>query len=170
MKNRKCINVWQERSVASVELLHNEEERIKCALLILKSATVPWSAVLNPLLKYRSSSHPLCAAICTEYDLQTIKILKVKYNWPAESNDSPMKLAFRIVKLNLDDMIDDIKLLTDTEVSQSSNINFYCAYELARKGNIEKAVNFIDSLTDAQQSKECCEKILNISSVSKCLI
>lgn len=166
VKNRKCLSVWQERTVASVDLLHNEEERIQCALLILQSAPVPWSNVLNPLLKYRQSSHRLSADIRTEYDLQKIKILKQKYNWPAESKDSLMKLAFRIVKLDRDDMFDDINFLTKTDVSQSANINFYCANELARKGNIEKAVNFIDSIPDHREVKNCCEKILNISSVN----
>lgn len=127
---------------------------------------MPWSPVLNPLLKYRLSTHPLSAAISTEYERQTIKILKIKYGWPADSATSLMPLACRIVKLNLPEMIDDIEIVERTDQSLGASIHFYCAYELSRCGNLEQAITFIHSL-GVDQVRQCCHKIVNIASVSK---
>lgn len=63
-------------------------------------------------------------------------------------------------------MIDDIEILVRTDQSLGASINFYCAYEISRRGNLEHAITFIHSLGTAEAS-ECCHKIVNIVSVSK---
>lgn len=148
IKNRKNIRIWQERAVDSIELLHNEEERLECALLVLKSANVPWSDVLNPLVRYGSSNHPFAREISTQYELQNIKLIRVKYGWSADVTENNMKLVFRIMLLNLPTMMQDIKDLIKAapEISQSANV--YCIFQLAVKGEIEKGIKYLDSLED----------------------
>lgn len=126
---------------------------------------MPWSKALDPLIAYSWSNHPLALEVHKEYDLQTIKIVKVKYGWPIDSNGDLFTLACRIVKLDLPELIDDIKVLVKTDTSICNAVNVYCSYELARKGNFEKAFQLVNSL-DEKQREECCLSMLNIISVS----
>lgn len=126
---------------------------------------MPWSKALDPLITYSSSNHPLALEVHKEYELQTIKIVKVKYGWSADSNGDLFTLASRIVKLDLPDLIDDIKVLVKTDTSICTAVNVYCSYELVRKGNFEKAFQLVNSL-DEKQCEECCLYMLNILSVS----
>lgn len=78
-------------------------------------------------------------------------------------------LAQRILRVNMaqlndgnSELIVDIRLLVQADRSRGPYINFYCAYELARKGRIDRAIAFLDSLTDEQECRQCCTKILNI--------
>ena len=71
-----------KRAVAAIEFLHNENEKPTAALSTLKSAPASWSSVLNPLEKYGDGSHPLSQEIYVEFKSQSIKILKIKYDWP----------------------------------------------------------------------------------------
>lgn len=161
IKNRKNIRIWQERAVDSIELLHNEEERLECALLVLKSANVPWSDVLNPLVRYGSSNHPFAREISTQYELQNIKLIRVKYGWSADVTENNMKLVFRIMLLNLPTMMQDIKDLIKAapEISQSANV--YCIFQLAVKGEIEKGIKYLDSLEDKLRF-DCIEILQSI--------
>lgn len=161
VKNRQIISFWEERSVFCIELLHNEEQQLQCVLKVLKSAPVPWSNMLNPLLKFRLSTHPLAAEITTEYNLQAIKTIKLKYGWPADVNGQIMKLACRIVKLNLPEMNEDIQVLVKTDPKSSASINFYCAYQLACTGNLDVSIQFMDKLDD-DKCTECLKEILSI--------
>lgn len=90
--------------------------------------------------------------------------MKVKYGWPADGTDYNMKLVFRIVKADLPEMVDDIIDLTKATPEIQGSANFYCCYELARKGKIDTALRFFNSL-GIQQKAECSEKIINIFSV-----
>lgn len=163
--NRKNIRIWQERAVDSIELLHNEEERLECALLVLKSANVPWSDVLNPLVRYGSSNHPFAREISTQYELQNIKLIRVKYGWPADVTENNMKLVYRIMLLNLPAMMQDIKDLVRAapEISQSANI--YCIYQLVLKGEIEKGIKYLDSLEDKLRF-DCIEMLHSILTIN----
>jgi hypothetical protein len=130
-----------------------------------QAAPVPLSEVLNPLLKYATVSHPLATEIFIEYKLQIIKIIKAKYNWPEDYKlfvtDDYMKLIYRIMKINLPEMIADITALIKAAANIGDRANFYCVYELTRRGQIEKAVQFLDQL-DVGVKEECCERTTNI--------
>ncbi|XP_064552980.1 uncharacterized protein rod [Drosophila montana] len=146
--NRQSLSNWLERAMACIELLHNEDSRMECALSILQNAPVPWPETLSPLIKLRNSTHPLSAKINAEYEIQVIKIMKVKYGWPADSSaDINLELfMMRIVKLNLPDMLDDIHTLTKAAPEISTSANFNCCYQMARRGQIELAYEFFKSL------------------------
>lgn len=122
---------------------------------------MPWPDSVSPLVKLGNSSHPLAAEIQTQYDLQTIKILKAKYGWPLDSPDDHMKLVFRIIKLGHPEMINDINDLAKVCPEISSSANFYCCYELARKGQVNNAAQFLHNI-DKKQRTECYDKITNI--------
>lgn len=131
---------------------------------------MPWSSALHPLMKYGTSTHRLAAAIGAEYEMQTIKLLKLKYGWhgaAAECNDL-MMLARRILSVNMKSNGDDTELATDirslvqTERNRGPCIHFYCAYELARSGRIDRAISFLDTIDDEEQLRQCCSQILNI--------
>ncbi|KAL1376699.1 hypothetical protein pipiens_016743 [Culex pipiens pipiens] len=57
---------WEDRSVALVEIIHNEDSKLNYILDILKSSPVPWSQVIAPLAKYAHSDHPIAAKILIE--------------------------------------------------------------------------------------------------------
>lgn len=161
--SRQHLSSWLNRAVTSIELLHSEDARLESALLVLQAAPVPWPMTVSPLIKLGESTHPLAQKINIEYEIQIIKIIKVKYGWPADGSDYNMKLVFRIVKADLPEMIDDIKDLTKATPEIQGSANFYCCYELARKGKVDSALTFFNSL-GMQQKAECSEKIINIFS------
>lgn len=71
-----------------------------------------------------------------------------------------MKLACRVVKLNLPELNDDIRVIVANNKILSGSIFFYCANELAKQ-NLDKAESFLASL-DGTELTECCEKMLNV--------
>ncbi|EDV52945.1 uncharacterized protein LOC6554740 [Drosophila erecta] len=156
---------WLERAMACIELLHNEDSRLECALSVLQNAPVPWPDTLAPLIRLRTSTHPLAVKINAEYEIQVIKIMKVKYGWPADSSDINLKLfMMRIVKLNLPDMLDDISALTKAAPEISTSANFYCCYQMARRGQVEMAYEFFKTLNgeNSKNGEEVVEIIANI--------
>lgn len=158
--HRNSLNTWLERAVLCVNLLHSEDERMYCSLLILKSAPVPWNAVLAPLIKYRTSSHPIAQEINTEYEIQVIKILRIKYGWPPNSSDSNTRLIARILRVDLPEMIQDIKDLIRVVPEIQRPANFLICNELVTKGRIEEALKFFTELDDENRSV-CNEIIIN---------
>ncbi|KAL9888205.1 kinetochore component rough deal isoform 3-T4 [Glossina fuscipes fuscipes] len=159
--SRNSFSCWLERSVACIELLHNEDDRLELALLILQNSPVPWPDVVAPLLKFRYSSHPLASKINTEYELQVIKLMKAKYGWPTDSGaDVNLNLfAFRIVKMNLPDMLDDICILTRVAPEIAVSANFNCCYQLVKNGKLDVAYEFFKSLKFNNDSKCNCEMV-----------
>ncbi|XP_017140651.1 uncharacterized protein LOC108154777 [Drosophila miranda] len=153
--SRQSSSKWLERAMACIELLHNEDSRLECALSVLQNAPVPWPEALGPLIKLRTSTHPLAMKINAEYEIQVIKIMKVKYGWPADSSaDINLELfMMRIVKLNLPDMLDDIRTLTKAAPEISVSANFNCCYQMARRGQIEMAYEFFKALGSEKNEK-----------------
>uniref|UniRef100_A0A1I8Q641 Uncharacterized protein n=1 Tax=Stomoxys calcitrans TaxID=35570 RepID=A0A1I8Q641_STOCA len=146
--SRNSFSTWLERSVACIELLHNEDDRLESALLVLQNSPVPWPDTVDPLIKLRYSTHPLATKINTEYEIQVIKIMKVKYGWPTDNaSDINLNLfMFRILKMDLPDMLDDIRILTKAAPEIATSANFNCCYQMVRKGKPEVAADFFKSL------------------------
>lgn len=164
IRGRKNSNVWEERAVACTQLIHNEEEKLKCAIKILKSANVPWSKVLEPILKLRLSSHPLATEIINEYQMQKLKIMKLKYGWnPDVVCKNKFQFVARMVKVNGDDLFKDLKEFVEGDAALKRSANFYCAHELARSGHIDRAIHFLDSLKDENDFTQCCNQIASIT-------
>ncbi|XP_036342574.1 uncharacterized protein LOC118751853 [Rhagoletis pomonella] len=159
--NRNSLSTWLGRSVACIDLLHNEDDRLECALLVLQRAPVPWPEISNPLVKLRYSTHPLALKINTEYEIQVIKIMKVKYGWPADSNtDISLPLfMLRVVKMQLPDMLDDIRLLTKAAPEVATSASFTCCHELVRSNKPELAYEYFKLLRDDKNMKACMKVI-----------
>lgn len=164
IRSRKNSNVWEERAVACTQLIHNEEEKLKCAIKILKSATVPWSKVLEPILKLRLSSHPLAAEIINEYQMQKLKIMKLKYGWNLDAiSKNKFHFVARMVKTNDEALFTDLKEFVEGDATLKRSAYFYCAHELARTGNIDRAIRFLDSLQNDTDFTQCCNQIITIT-------
>lgn len=165
IRSRKNSNAWEERAVACTQLIHNEEEKLKCAIKILRAATVPWSKVLEPILKLRLSSHPLAAEIIDEYQMQKVKIMKMKYGWnPDVICKNKLQFVARMVKMNGDDsLFQDLREFVEGEAALKRSGYFYCAHELARTGNIDRAIRFMDSLKNENDFTQCCNQIVSIT-------
>lgn len=103
---------------------------------------------MKPLLKLRDSTHPLSLKINTEYDIQVIKIMKAKYDWPTDSAaDIDLHLfMLRIIKMDFKDMIDDIRTLTKAAPEIATAANFNCCYQLVRRGKMQMAHDYFRSL------------------------
>ncbi|XP_011293281.1 uncharacterized protein LOC101899752 [Musca domestica] len=146
--SRNSFSTWLERSVACIDLLHNEDDRLESALLVLQNSPVPWPDTVDPLIKLRYSTHPLALKINTEYEIQVIKIMKAKYNWPTDcASDMNLNLfMFRIIKMDLPDMLDDIRILTKAAPEIATAANFNCCYQMVRKGKPDVACDFFKSL------------------------
>lgn len=76
VSNRQSCSTWLNRVVVCIDLLHNEDDRLEYALMVLKNSPVPRPEVVAPLIKLRFSTHPLSVEINTEYEIQVIKIMK----------------------------------------------------------------------------------------------
>lgn len=156
------MGYWQERAVLAVDLLNMEENKMQCALLVLKVSPVPWSEVVNPLIVLGNSSHPLANSIFIEYKSQAIKMIKVKYNWPLDYFDlynDRMKLVFRILKLTKPDMVQDIQVLVKSSPDISQDAYHYLINRLTELGDFEKCVEVIKSVED---SNELCMRSLAV--------
>ncbi|KAJ6638667.1 Kinetochore-associated protein 1 [Pseudolycoriella hygida] len=154
IKCHKNIDLWQERAVAVLDLVYNTEDKLECALNILRVAPVPWSETVTSLLKLGASSHPLAAEIYNEYELQHLKILKIKYGWEANSPNNILKLAFRIIKVDAN-QIDDIRYLVKMDSTRSFAINSYYVTTLLQQNRIDKCFEYMNLLTDLE-----CEQVL----------
>lgn len=153
--SRQSSSTWLDRAMACIELLHNEDSRLECALSVLRNAPVPWPESLAPLIRLRNSTNPLAMKINDEYEIQVIKIMKAKYGWPADSSEINVELfAMRIVKLNLPDMLEDIRTLTKAAPDISVSANFHCCYQMARRGQIEQSYEFFKTLSKEKYSED----------------
>lgn len=154
--NNKNLGFWQERAVKSIELLHNEENRLSSALLVLKVSPVPWSDIVLPLAMLgTTSTHPLANSIYIEYKTHSIKLIKVKYQWPVDYFDlqhDRIQLLFRILKVNNPEMIEDVKSLIKSSPDITHDAYTFLLNDLVDKGRIEEFVEVIDDIKDNLES------------------
>lgn len=130
---------------------------------------MPWPDAVKPLLKLRYSTHPLAMKINTEYDIQVIKIMKAKYDWPTDSAaDIDLHLfMLRIVKMDLKDMLDDIRTLIRAAPEIAIAASFNCCYQLVRRGKIQTALDYFRSLELVKSSsKTNTNEIVELFAVS----
>ena len=150
--SNKNLGYWQERAVTSIDLLHNEENRLNSALSVLKVSPVPWSDVVLPLAALgTTSSHPLASSIYIEYKTQSIKIIKVKYQWPVDYydlNQDRVKLVFRIMKIDKPEMIDDIKTLIQSSPEIAIEAYFHLLNHLVEQGRIEEFADLVKNISE----------------------
>lgn len=128
-------------------------------MFFFQNSPVPWPETVDPLIKLRYSTHPLALKINTEYEIQVIKIMKAKYNWPTDcASDMNLNLfMFRIVKMDLPDMLDDIRVLTKAAPEIATGANFNCCYQLVRRGKPDVASEFFKSLKADTNPKYAAE-------------
>lgn len=165
LANNRNLGFWQERAAIAIEMLHNEENRLECALLVLKVSPVPWSEAVLPLaILGTTSSHPHANAIYIEYKTQSIKIIKVKYQWPVDYFDlqqDRMKLVFRILKVNGPDMIDDVKMLVKSSPDIATKAYFHFVDRLTELGRIDEVVELVQYIEkDLESSSSLFKSIV----------
>lgn len=145
---------WAERSVAAIEMLHNENDKYVSALTILKSAPVPWSPVLNQLMKYGEGGHPLAQEIYVEYKNQSIKVMKKKYGWPMDLPGTDlMLLVKRIVSVNLPEMLQDVRSVLENAGEISIQANIYLALMLVKANKVEKAFGYLKDIKQEEKNE-----------------
>lgn len=163
--SNKNLSYWQERSVMAIDLMHNEENRLSSALMVLKVSPVPWSKVVMPLAKFgNTSNHHLARLIFVEYKTQAIKIIKVKYDWPVDYFDlqqDRIKLVFRILKLRKPEMIEDVKTLVQSSPDIANDAYFHLVFRLVELKMIDEIVTLVKSIDeDLDTSSALFKKIL----------
>lgn len=165
--SNKNLGLWQERAVLSIDLLNNAENRLSSALQVLKVSPVPWSDVVLPLAVLGTScNHPLANAIFLEYKNQSIKIIKVKYQWAVDYFDlqrDRLKLVLRILRVNNPEMLDDIKTLVKSSPDIAHDAYTYTMHHLVEEGRFDEFVDlvaFIDEGLDS--SRVLLEKVANL--------
>lgn len=166
LAQNKNLGYWQERAVISIDLLNNEDNRLECALLILKVSPVPWSDAVLPLAKLGSTSnHPLANLIGIEFKNQAIKVIKIKYGWPVDYFDiqqDRIKLAQRILRVNNMDMIEDIKILVKSSPDIKEDAYFYLMEKLVQLGRLDDFSAFVQSIVAEDNSQEVYEKGIRV--------
>lgn len=159
---RRNYHVWEDRAVATTLAIHNEEVKLKCAIKILKNASVPWSKSVDPLVKYRSSNHPLASEISYQCHLQKLKILKKKYGWKVDTPiERSVKFLRRMIKVNDNELIEDVNEFTEGNAELRLQAHFYCPYEMAHRGFVDRAIAYIERLND-EECQQCCQQMYNI--------
>lgn len=96
--------------------------------------------------------------------MQKIKILRIKYGWDENATGSNTKFAFRIIKMNYPDLIKDLKTFTEFDPSIKHSSNYYAVHNLSLAGDVEKAIQLLSSLNDADRH-DCCSKVLKITTI-----
>lgn len=165
--SNKNIGQWQERAVISIDLLHNEDLRLDSALLVLKVSPVPWSEVVMPLAALGSASnHPSAQAIFIEFKTQSVKTIKVKYGWPADYFDLQAdreKLVFRVLKLNLPNMIEDVKTLVKASPEITHNAYTYLMHRLVELAMIEELVELVADIQKDLEEESSLDLLLKVT-------
>lgn len=147
--NRKFMSLWQEKAVTVIQMLRNEDDKLKCALLVLNEAPVPWIDELKPLEEYGRSSHPLADEIRSKHQLQVVNMIKVKYNFPIDCDtDNSMQLINRIVKLATSSMVDEIKAMAKVMPVQVNRIYLTCIPQFIKTDQLEVALTLFDDFKE----------------------
>ncbi|XP_055536663.1 uncharacterized protein LOC129725174 [Wyeomyia smithii] len=152
------ISYWEERCVILVEVLHNEYVKLNVILDILKASPVPWSKTITPLVKYANSDHPIAAQILLEQRTQIVKIIKVKYGWPAKSQGCLRMLANRVLKMRDANMLNDIKELTESAPEIAFTVDLNVMLRLAEYGEYVVALRYIEGLPD-ERKQDCSRSV-----------
>lgn len=143
---------WADRSVAAIEMLHSENDKYVSALMILKSAPVPWAPVLNKLMRYGDGGHYLAQEIYVEYTNQSIKVLKKKYGWPMDlPGEDLMLLVKRIVSVNSPEMMQDVQSVLENAGDIAVQANIYLVLMLVKASQVEKAFGYLKSVKQEQK-------------------
>ena len=152
LANNRNLGFWQDRAVIAISLLSNEENRLNCALRVLKVSPVPWSEVVMPLARLGTTSrHPVAQMIYIEFKTQSIKMIKVKYQWPADYFDlqrDRMKLVYRILKVNGLDMIEDVKMLVKSSPDIAKEAYTSLMLKLIKLGTIDEVMSLVTSIEE----------------------
>ena len=154
--------MWLARSVACLQLITNQEVKLQYALTIAKLAPVPWPIEMNPIIELRASSHACAKEIDNEYKMQQVKMLRTKYGWRADSNGNATKFVLRMVTQNRDELLSDLEIFKKFSSEITPETNFYCVYHLSRDGHIQKALQYIKTLSE-DEARTCYTKIANIT-------
>lgn len=162
MQYRSALRMWLSRSVACLQLITNQEVKLRYALAIAKLAPVPWPEEMGPIIELRISSHQFAKEIDNEYKMQQIKILRVKYGWRANSSGSATKFVQRMITQNRDELLADLETFKKFSSDINPETNFYTVYYLARDGFMHKAQQYLKTL-DKDEARTCYERIAKIT-------
>lgn len=163
INNRKAINVWQERAVVCLQLIRHYETKLKISYRIAKVAPVPWTDTLKPVIELGTASHPISKHILEEYKLQELKLLRSKYGWNTSPSDSDNSNFFRrMVKLNRDELFEDLAVFKRHTPDRKDEVNLTCAFMLARDDSVGRAMDFLRSLdeVDANHCYICLARLV----------
>lgn len=154
--------MWLARAVACLKLITNQEVKLRYALTIAKLAPVPWPEEMNPIIELRTSSHAFAKEIDNEYKMQQVKMLRTKYGWRADSSCNPTKFVLRMVAQNRDELLTDLEIFKKFSSEINPETNFYCVYNLSRDGHIQKALQYLKTLSE-DEARMCYTKVANIT-------
>lgn len=154
--------MWLVRAVACLQLITNQEVKLKYALTIAKLAPVPWPQEMNPIIELRASSHAFSKEIDNEYKMQQVKMLRTKYGWRGDSSANPTKFVLRMVTQNRDELLSDLEIFKKFSSEINPETNFYCVYSLSRDGHIQKALQYLKTLSE-DEAQMCYTKVANIT-------
>lgn len=94
--------------------------------------------------------------------MQTIKILRTKYGWPENApSTANLKFVYRMVKINDDNLIDDLRVFIEYDKSLRERAYLYAIHELTIIGHLDTAMRMLDGIDEMDLSSICS----NLSSV-----
>lgn len=150
VENRKFTSQWQEKAVVVIEMLTNEDDRLQLALLVLNIAPVPWIEELRPLIAYGKSSHPLATEIVAKHQLQVVKMIRIRYDYPPNASDNNnMQLVYRIVKLDRETMVGELQSIVKLMPQLAGKVYVYCISHWIQHERLEVALPFYDDFSAA---------------------
>lgn len=81
--------------------------------------------------------------------------MKAKYGWPTDvASDINLNLLMcRVIKMDLPDMLEDIKTLTKAAPEIASAANSNCCYQMVKRGKLEEAFKFYKTLKAEKNSR-----------------
>uniref|UniRef100_A0A182WD88 Uncharacterized protein n=1 Tax=Anopheles minimus TaxID=112268 RepID=A0A182WD88_9DIPT len=142
---------WDQRCVALVELLYDEQQELQTALTILRAAPVPWSPAVASLMRYSSSDLPIAAEITNEHNSQIVKCLKVKYGWSLKATITTRLLVQRMLKLRYPEMLADIHAFVKTDPDSAFTVDVSVIVKLAEYGDVIAAAEYLDGLEEKRR-------------------
>uniref|UniRef100_A0A4Y0BEK2 RZZ complex subunit KNTC1/ROD C-terminal domain-containing protein n=1 Tax=Anopheles funestus TaxID=62324 RepID=A0A4Y0BEK2_ANOFN len=152
---------WDQRCVALVELLYDEQQQLETVLVILRAAPVPWSPAVASLMRYSASDLPIAAETINEQNTQIIKCLKVKYGWSLKALFNTQLLVQRVLKLHHPEMLADINAIVKTDRGLAFRTDVSVIVKMAEYGEVIAAAQYLDELENTRRDN-CCRSSISM--------
>ncbi|XP_026479903.1 kinetochore-associated protein 1-like [Ctenocephalides felis] len=167
LKKRDKDQQWESKMCSFALHITDELVAMQCILKILKSAKLPWSAIIMDLYERGASSqHPLSSEIRGAHQLTALRFIENKYCFEeCADEDDLLLLVERILYVNELEAMKDIHKVIGAQPEMESCIYRTALCHYIHQGNFEKCINIIYNLADIDSRTGLCLYVIQMCEI-----